>query len=113
MEKFKDIPWYIWLYQAWDLWSIKSLKKKRWFLILNEKILKPAPDRYWYLKVCLFKKWKSKTFRVHRLIMFTFIWKSKLEVNHKNSIKQDNRYDNLEYCTRSENMVHYYVTKYI
>ena len=45
---------------------------------------------------------------VHRLIAQTFLAnpKNKLEVNHKNSIRNDNRIENLEWATRSENNQH-------
>jgi predicted N-acyltransferase len=45
---------------------------------------------------------------VHRLIAETFIpnHENKLEVNHKNSIRNDNRIENLEWTTRSENNQH-------
>lgn len=45
---------------------------------------------------------------VHRLIALTFLPNPKDEVNHKNGIKNDNRLDNLEWCTRQENIQHSY-----
>jgi hypothetical protein len=102
-EIWKDIPWYEGLYQVSNLGEIKSFKNNRWG-IGQENILKPQKNTSGYLQIILNKQ----TYRVHRLVMLAFIWESKLDVNHINWIKTDNRLENLEYCTRSENLKHSY-----
>lgn len=103
-EIWKDIPWYEWEYMASNRWNIKSLEKMRWFYLSKEIILKNNKNNTWYFTVNL--GWKS--FLVHRLVMLSFVWDSELQVNHINWIKTDNRKENLEYCTRSENILHSY-----
>lgn len=48
--------------------------------------------------------------RVHRIVATVFLDNpnSLEQVNHKNGTKHDNNVNNLEWCTRSENLIHAY-----
>lgn len=65
-----------------------------------------------YKIVHLRKGGKMKNFKLHRLIASAFISNPQnLKcVNHINGNKQDNRIENLEWCTHSQNNAHSYRT---
>jgi hypothetical protein len=95
-EIWKDIEGYP-DYQVSNFGRVKSLKFNK------EIILKDRISNKGYLFVLLYKEKESKSFSVHRLIANTFLGKSDLQVNHKNSIRTDNRLENLEYVSSREN----------
>lgn len=83
-----------------------NVKSKRY-----NKPLKGSPNSSGYLRVQLGSP-KVKMF-IHKLIALTFLPKipGKYYVNHKDGNKQNNHVDNLEWCSASENMVHYHKNK--
>lgn len=79
------------------------------FLSIGRAVLKPYKTKSGYLTVCLYSKdGKSKTTLCHRLIALVFIPnpENKPYINHKNSIRTDNRVENLEWVTPRENIMH-------
>lgn len=82
--------------------------------VRNQKgaLLKPFPIHQGYLVVDLCHMGKKTHKRLNRLVAESFIPNpdKKTEVNHKNGNKMDNRAENLEWTTKSENMIHAYQT---
>jgi len=107
MEIWKDIVWYEGLYQVSTLWNIKSFKKNRGGTD-KAKLLKQTKGNHWYLVLNLCYNWKVKYYLAHKLILQSFIPnpENKPFINHKNWIRNDNRVENLEWVTRSENDIH-------
>lgn len=103
-EVWKDIPNYEGHYKVSNHGQVKSFKQGK------EINLTLVMGYQGYLKVNLIKDGIKKSKTVHRLVMLAFLGESDLQVNHKNGIKTDNRLENLEYCTASENTMHAYKT---
>lgn len=95
-----DIPGFEGLYKITRDGRIYGVKRKHWMNL--------SYDEDGYLKVKLYKEGKGYYYRVHRLVAMTFISNSNNlpVVNHINSIRDDNRVENLEWCTVQQNNRH-------
>lgn len=73
------------------------------------KILKKDSSRDYY-EVVLSKNGKTKKYSIHRLVAQHFIPnpENRPQVNHKDGNKLNNCVNNLEWVTRSENILHSY-----
>lgn len=103
MEIRKHLEWYWWFHCVSTLWNVKNIKTQK---TLKKFIMN------WYYKIHIWNKVFNKHISVHRLVAEAFIPnpENKLEVNHKNWIRNDNRVENLEWCTHSDNQLHSYST---
>lgn len=109
MEIWKDIKGYEGLYQVSNYGRIKTLSRfKRSKGFNKEKILSPGKSKSGYLTVLLYKNNERKNKSVHRLVCEAFIKNkyNKKTVNHKDGNKHNNKLENLEWTTYSENGIH-------
>ena len=96
-EVWKDIPDYEEFYEVSNTGKVYSKRRKR--------LLTLSDNGYGYLLAPLSKNGETKWARVHILVLLAFIGEppAGCEVNHINGDKKDNRLENLEYITSSQN----------
>lgn len=110
-EEWKDIPDYTGYYQASNLGRIRSVDREVVYSdgrvrLRKGKMLKPDMTRGGYLRVGLSKDGKLKMFLIHRLVWMVFngTIPEGYEVNHIDEDKNNNRLDNLNLMTHTQNI---------
>lgn len=119
MELWKPVKDFENLYEVSNLGRVKSLTRSVRQSAKNDttsihvyegRILKPFFANYY--QVTLVKDNIKYSRNVHVLVAEAFLEKPKnmnnIVINHKNGFKKDNRANNLEYITQSENVKHSY-----
>ena len=70
------------------------------------KVLKPILQHDGYVRIALRNNNGPKLFHVQRLVLNAFVGKrDDMEANHINHIRNDNRLENLEWVSRSQNVI--------
>lgn len=107
MEQWKEIKGCEDKYMVSSFGRVKTLARTVKFKgnqvrHLTERIIKPQLSNcgYWIVTI------QGKRELIHRLVAETFLDNKQIQVNHIDGNKLNNKLDNLEWCTRSENMIH-------
>lgn len=105
IERWADIKGFDGLYQVSDMGNVRCTNYHNTHRTQN---INPARSSNGYVSVMLYDKEGHRRYSVHRLVANAFIPnpENKPQVNHINGDKQDNRVNNLEWATTSENIVH-------
>lgn len=96
-EIWKPVTEYEGLYEVSNLGRLRNR---------HGKVLKIPLNHTGYPRIELWRQGKMKHFYVHRLVALAFIPNPDAlpQVNHKDEDKQNNRVENLEWCTQAENL---------
>lgn len=113
-EKWLPVIGYEGCYEVSNLGRVKSVRRTVRSFPRNRtvpsRILRQSSLRGGYLSVGLWKNHLFKRVTVHRIVAQAFIPNPKKlpQVNHVDGNKLHNRVDNLEWCSREQNMQHAY-----
>jgi hypothetical protein len=112
-EIWKPVVGYEGLYEVSNMGRVKSCARSYTrvdgaTITLKEKLFQQCKNVWGYPMCNLWKNKIKKNIPVHRIVATTFIpnLENKRTVNHKNGIRDDNRLDNLEWATYSEQHIH-------
>lgn len=114
-EIWKDIEGYEGLYQVSNEGKVRSCEREIEYLVKGKYkgkrvfpsfLIKPWENNSGYVMVDLHKNGKTDKRTIHRLVAEAFIpnIENKPCVDHINTIKTDNRVQNLRWCTYKENI---------
>lgn len=106
METWKAVVRYEGIYKVSDQGRVRRIKAANGATV--GRILRSSKDKDGYCLVHLCREGICKTNKVSRLVLTAFVGspKPEQESNHKDGVKANNRPENLEWVTKSENNLH-------
>ena len=108
-EVWKPVKGFEGLYEVSNLGNVRSVDRYvmngNRCCLLKGKPRKPYYKSDGYLKITLSKNKKGKNYSVHRLVAEAFIPNPNdlPFIDHINTIRDDNKVENLQWCTQKEN----------
>lgn len=99
-ELWKPVAGYEGLYEVSDMGRVRSM------YFAKERMLALCKNSNSYLQVKLYKQGKPKTHKVHKLVWEAFNGRmpEDMEIDHINTVREDNRLENLRCVTPKENV---------
>lgn len=114
-EEWRPVFGYVGFYEVSNWGRVRSLSREVNMVYsarrsIKGQILSQCLTVEGYPYVRLSKLGVVKNGFVHRIVALAFIPnpEGKPQVNHKNGIRHDTYFENLEWCTQSENITHSY-----
>ena len=114
MEEWRDVPGYKGFYQVSSYGRLKSLERivknyRSENCRLKSKFIKGCVNNKGYVKVRLSKEGKYRTYALHQVVAMAFLdhipnYRLDKVVDHIDENKQNNRLDNLQIISNSENV---------
>lgn len=105
-EEWRPVVGWLGIYEVSSLGRVRRCPGNRCH---GNRLLKASiKSRTGYPGVTLHARGRKMDALVHRLVAAAFIQQpaDKTQVNHINGVKEDNRVENLEWCTSQENNIH-------
>lgn len=112
-EHWRDVPGYEGFYQVSSLGRVKSLARlSLQNHALPERIRRAVRDKDGYRVVNLCRDGQARLHKVHRPVGAAFLGPpgEGAQINHLDGDKANNRAENLEWCSASENIRHAFRT---
>lgn len=107
---WRDIPEWVGIYQISDEGQVRRIGGRPRRRGSKDGAVKAKRHPRGYQMVALREKPRCEYWLIHQLVMLAFVGPvpagHEFEINHKNGNKTDNRLENLEYVTSSENKRH-------